>query len=535
MTIGTNAMTEALYIGMQRVESLLCSDSNSSHFGCADRDFWAYRTTRGFPSSPFQHVMGGLAYLSKFSRNDDGERTKRLALAALDYWSQQRNTNGSANEWYRNEQSYCATAMGLHAACETLFVLRDELGETDVRSRCVSLQTSARWLAKRDNLLATNQRVASITGRFLLGSLLNNREMCEGAVATLKHVEAAFADVGFLPEYGGMDIGYTLLSIDLFATAHRAGFSECEAIVDALCTQLSRIAGSSERLPFELGSRGSHHHFFGGVLYFAKVIEQAHQLAQSQRESVVQRQCGDFSRYDDRYLATFGFTALARRAALEANTSPQARLSTVAPLKFPPPPIASQPFAGGTLFAHEQLGGALSWCGPRHQLVAQLGYVFTDEAKRKWTTLVPPIEPTGSHIFTRVSDAMPLIRHELTWRAVFALCRISTVAAIVSRLARTRAGRPTKTAPLALSREVSVSGAEVIIEDLITVRGSLRGSLRAIQAFPFHSPSLMSLTVPTSDGARFVRTVEQRRGESEMKICWKLIADADNHVSVVVV
>jgi hypothetical protein len=478
--------------------------------------------------------MGGLAYFSKFSLNDDPERTKRLALAALDYWSCQRNANGSANEWYRNEQSYCATAMGLHAASETLFVLRDELSESDMRSRCVSLQKSARWLAKRDNLLATNQRVASITGRYILGTLSNSPEMCRDAIGGLRHIEAAFADVGFLSEYGGMDIGYTLLSIDLFATAHRAGFSECESIVEALCTQLSKITGSSDQLPFELGSRGSQHHFFGGVLYFAKVIEQAHLLTQTQNDSAVNRQSDDFSRYDDRYLATFGFTALARRAAFETIDAPQLRLTPMARLTFPPPPITNQSFAGGTLFAHEQFGGALLWLGPRHQSVAQLGYVFTDEARRNWTSLVAPTEPSESYMFTRVSDAMPLVRNELKWRTVFALCRVPAVAALVSRLARTRAGRPTKTAPLALTRKVSTSNEEVMVEDHITLRGSVRGSLRAIEGFPFHSPSLMSLPALKTVTPKFVRTMEQRRGESEVRICWKLVAGADNEVSVIV-
>jgi len=49
---------------LERLEALVCSDGTSRTFGCVDRDFWAYRTLRGFPSAPYQHVMSGLAYLS---------------------------------------------------------------------------------------------------------------------------------------------------------------------------------------------------------------------------------------------------------------------------------------------------------------------------------------------------------------------------------------------------------------------------------------------------------------------------------------
>lgn len=523
---------------LQRIDTMQCADLVSPQFGCADREFWAYRTTRGFPSAPFQHVMSGLAYLSTSHSVEEQERLIQRALAALDYWTRSRNSNGSTNEWYRNEQSFCATAMGLQSATETLFVLRDVLPPTEMRHRIEELRNSATWLESRDNNLAANQRVASFSGRFLLGVLSGDEKMQSRAIDYVSKLESEFTSVGFLPEYGGMDVGYTLLSLDLLAVAHRAGFVGCEQFVAGVCTQLCCMVGGSGELPFELGSRGSHHHFFGGVLYFSKVVDSAHNFVKENAGLFAMPQYEDVSRYDDRYLATFGFSALVRRVALPGALQQSARPLAVNSLNFPPPDIVGRPFAGGTLFTNERFGGALSWRTSDRPPVTQLGYVFLDESGKNWTSLAYRAEADKTYRFIRVSDAMPLIRHEWLFRTLFSLCRLPGVAGWVSRIARTRAGRPRRSGAVILEREVTTGVDEVRVEDRLSLGKRVQGEIRPLEEFPFHAPSFMKHQQDTVIASQFSEIVKRALGERDpqgnmrITIRWKLVVNADREVSI---
>ena len=234
-----------------RLMTLLCLDSQSSTHGCADREFWAYRTTRGFSSAPYQHVMSGLAYLSRISRQPEADRFRWFALSVLDFWIANRNVNGSANEWYRNEQSYCATSMGLHAATEALLQLTETMSHAEVAIRSEQLRKSEQWLYKRRNPLASNQQIASCAGRFQLGALLEDKEMMTRALQSLSEITDEFNRSGYLSEYGGIDLGYLLLSIDLLSPAHKVGFTACESMVAILCDQLRSLLSVSGQFPFE--------------------------------------------------------------------------------------------------------------------------------------------------------------------------------------------------------------------------------------------------------------------------------------------
>jgi hypothetical protein len=490
--------------------------------------------------------MSGFAYMSKITSGEDSERCRRLAITALDCWVNHLNSNGSANEWYRNEQSFCATAMGLHSAAETLFVLKDEYPVEETRRRTDTLRRSALWLTRRDNDLATNQQVASIAGRYILGILANDPEMSSRAIRDTSRVEAMFERVGYLPEYEGMDIGYTLLSLDLLAAAHRAGLSECEPLVSGVCTQLSRLAGGSSELPFELGSRGTSHKFFGGVLYFSKIVKSAQEFVETNRDLVSMSQFHDVSRYDDRYLATFGFSALARRVAFETLKNQVSRYLFTGSLRFPIPPIMSHPFAGGMLFQNSTLGGAISWQRVGVTPLVQLGYVFSDDSGKRWTSLGQSDASPKTYGFVRMSEVMPLIRYEWASRAIFALCRIPLIAALVSRLARTRAGRPTQNISVTLKRLVNVSGEEVMVEDDVTISASVRGVLTPMMSFPFHSPSLMSTLRAHAHDSEFVRVISEQTTKasvgdsgapSELKVSvrWKLVSGSSQEVSLHVV
>jgi len=526
MNESTIAIQRACGVALDRLDTLLCSDTSSGTFGCVDRDFWAYRTLRGFASAPYQHVMSGLAYLGGMQSEFQRQNLRADGLGVLDFWIRSRNANGSANEWYRNEQSYCATAIGLHSATETLWVLRNDLSASDLNRRCEQLRRSELWLRGRSNPHAANQNVASYAARFVLAALLDDADMRKSAVTSLHELIRDVEIRGFFSEYSGVDLGYSLLSIDLLVAAHQAGLTDCEPLVSALCGQLNLLVSSRGDLPFVLGSRGTTHKFFGGVLYFSNVLESAALLRQRAVETQPTAQAAEIVRYDDRYLATFALSALARRLVFERGPHRLSSVTTPKLLELPQLPIRRADLAGGSFFTHVEFGYGINFVSASGEQLTHLGYVFTDDAGRRWSSLVGPTSSDHEYSFTRVSDVLPLERFELGYRLLFASCRVPVVARLVSWWARTRLGRPKRTRQMSFHREVVQLSESVDVRDQIRITGRAVGVISAITSFPYHSPSTISVNGDRLDHIRFRRAIDQASAYSELTIHWRIAPDS---------
>lgn len=526
MTFNPETTQDACRAVLKRLDALVCSDPSAPTFGSVDREFWAYRTVRGFSSAPFQHVMSGFAHLAKSGDTSDFTFFRDRAISVLDYWLRSRNRSGSVDEWYRNEQSFCATAMGLHSACETLWLLKDDVEAHELKTRCQSLCITESWLRGKVNPLATNQVVASVSGRFVLGRLLDDDGILKRARESLHWLNSQFARQGFLPEYGGLDLGYSLLSIDLLTVAHQAGLAECETLVDGLCRQLCTLVSASGDLPFILGSRGTAHSFVGGVHYFSRYLSTALELRDRFAIPNSASQSELVARYDDRYLATFAFAALARLSTFESEGRPALPRPSTPTDALAQPPVKHAVGSGGSLYINEALGAAICWIPTSGSQIVHLGYVFTDESGCRWTSLSSTDRQSGEYQFVRVGDALPLQKHELLYRLVFLLCRIPHFARLVSWWARTRVGRPNKKCAIWLAREVRRETDHIVVHDLLRTSGRLVGRISRLVSFPFHSPSAMSLDAADVEGCVFNRVVNQRSGTSDISIHWRISADS---------
>jgi hypothetical protein len=479
---------------VDRVLALHCSDTTSPRHGSFDRDFWAYRTVRGFQSGPYQHVMSGFAYLGEQQTADARVFFRELAESALKQWVWQRNPNGSTNEWYRNEQSFCATAMGLHAATETLLTLEKFDQSSSLNDVDEQLVNSERWLAQRSNPQVANQEVASLVGRWNLGALLQDRKIQKRAETALARVIDGVDATGYLSEYGGFDIGYSLLSLDLLVSSHRAGFTDVLLLAARICNQLSSVVSRGGDLPFALGSRGTHHPFFGGARYFSTFIPEAAKLLSRLRNDWMTHQIRQTMSYDDRYLATFGFAAATRLFIPVVGQSVEPYCAPVVQVPSQPPLLERFDLANGTLFCNCKLGSSLQFLGDDHTRVTHLGYSFASGG-RWWCSLSKQSEANGStrHQFVKQSSAVPLQRFDLAFAFLQTLCRFPWVASRVSRWARLKIGRSSKTRPTYFSRSIKVHDDDVeICDEIISKYQSDLSKVQSLAAFPFHSPSLVS-------------------------------------------
>lgn len=502
MTESVTQSEELVQSLIDRVLNLRCADTASPLYGSFDRDFWLYRTIRGFQSAPFQHVMAGFAYLSQSASHTGTHDYVEIAEAALAQWIKQRNRNGSANEWYRNEQSFCATAMGLHAATETVLTFSQLSNPRCLNHHLESLMPSVQWLSKRRNPLAANQDIASITGRWNLGALLSDRSIQVASERSMKELIEQFDRSGYLSEYGGLDIGYSLLSLDLLVSSHSAGFEQASRLAARISGVLHKVVSKGGDFPFALGSRGTHHPFYAGVHYFSSFVPEATELLKQLNERHVSQQVEHISRYDDRYLMTFGFTALARLLVFEATQEPRPLTQILSVTAKPEPLLERIDLANGTLFCNRDLGSALQFLADSHESFVHLGYAMTVGDER-WCSLSGPAGDSTevSHPFIKQSTSVPLERFQLAFSLLEVLCRVPWIASRVSWWARVRLGRSMSARSAHFYRRIRVTETTVLVEDEVRVQDLTQPSVvESLDTFPFHSPSrFLGIQVSLSD------------------------------------
>ena len=150
-TLGMEAIGQ-----VPRALGLMDRDESSPTYGCADRYYWHYKL-HDFPNARFQEASDllALAYLFCHPSNPFHGRTKirDWALAGVRYWERIRRGDGSFDEAYPHERSFCATAFTTFHSTQTSISLAEPL-RTDIRP-------TGRWLVDHDAPDTANQRAAS--------------------------------------------------------------------------------------------------------------------------------------------------------------------------------------------------------------------------------------------------------------------------------------------------------------------------------------------------------------------------------------
>ena len=235
-------------------------------------------------------------------------------LAGLRFWAGIQHGDGSFDEFYENEHSYCATAFTTYGASESLLALRDDIDQGDFQFVVNAVQCGADWLRAHDNPLAANQRMAALNAlhnTFLLtGRACYQRE----AERVKDQIIASQSHEGWFPEYGGADIGYSSKGLDLLANYHKkTGDRETH---QALCRLLDFFAcfvhpdGSAGG---GYGSRNGQHFFpYGLEVLAARGMEPARWILHRLHRGIKNQKALTPMQVDDRYLAYFYINSYAQ-------------------------------------------------------------------------------------------------------------------------------------------------------------------------------------------------------------------------------
>lgn len=197
---------------LPRVLGLGDRDEGSKTYGCFDRSYWHYRLS-DFPSAWFQSACHLLALAYSLEAADNpffrNENIRRWCLAAAHFLLCRAHGDGSVDEAYPNESSYCATAFSAFHLSRTLLILKEKPDERALKM--------ARWLMGRDNPRAANQDAAAIAALLNFSVLTGSDSFAESAREKLDGLARRQHVSGYLPEYDGYDIGYLSRTLSLLA------------------------------------------------------------------------------------------------------------------------------------------------------------------------------------------------------------------------------------------------------------------------------------------------------------------------------
>lgn len=190
-------------------------DIHSRTYGSCDRNFWHLKI-RDFSSAILQQT--GLALFLLYELDFGGNicfgktDVREWAKGTLYFWKKIQLKDGSFNEYWPNEHGFPPTAFSLYTACE----LYKRLGLCD-DSLVDAFEKTGKYLVGHIETQAYNQELASITALYSLYTITRKSWVLEGVNKKLKRILDLQSSEGWFPEYGGADIGYLSVSLDMLA------------------------------------------------------------------------------------------------------------------------------------------------------------------------------------------------------------------------------------------------------------------------------------------------------------------------------
>ena len=190
-------------------------DKHSKNYGDCDRNHWHLKT-RDFSSAILQQtgLSMALLYQVDFPGNIfyGNGMVKEWAESTVYYWKSIQLRDGSFNEYYPHQHGFPPTAFSFYTMCEVY--RRLGMQDTEVLK---AFRKTAKYLVENIEERACNQELASITALYSAYMILEEEWILTGLNRKLDRILRLQSEEGWFPEYGGADIGYSSVALDMLA------------------------------------------------------------------------------------------------------------------------------------------------------------------------------------------------------------------------------------------------------------------------------------------------------------------------------
>jgi hypothetical protein len=185
--------------------------------------------------------------------------------ASINYAFKNMNRDGSLNEIYPYERSFCVTAFFLYYASEALVVCNqrpyNELGKI------------AGWVVKNTSKELSNQVAAAATALYNMHLLTKEDKYRIAADEKIRQLINAQSQHGIFPEYAGLDIGYLSITLAILSKYHQKTndkvlYSACKDSLSAIDKKINKFG----EYDYEENVRKTQYLYPYGFLYFKNDI-----------------------------------------------------------------------------------------------------------------------------------------------------------------------------------------------------------------------------------------------------------------------
>lgn len=295
-----SAYAEIVLSLMSRILSSTDRNRLSDTYGCIDKAYWFYKTT-DFPCARFQEpaLTFSLLYKNKFDDNIyfGNKRIRDYVIAGMAYLAKIQNSNGSFDEWYPNEHSFCATTFSTYSASEAYKILSKEIIEKD--ELIEMFEKAGEWLLKHNEEIS-NQQAGAIATLYNLYQITGMEKFGKGCKEKLSVLREKQSNEGWFPEYGGPDLGYLTVTIDFLGKYYKESKDKnVIEIVNPALNFLKYFIHLDGSLGGAHGSRNTEFKLPHGFEIFSEVNENAKFIADSIANNI--KATVNPSMMDDRY------------------------------------------------------------------------------------------------------------------------------------------------------------------------------------------------------------------------------------------
>lgn len=247
-TLGSEAIRQA-----PRILGLIDREGSSATYGCADRYYWHYKL-HDFANARFQEASEVLAAAFQYNHPMNPyhlqDRVREWAIAAIRFWEKIKRCDGSFDEAYPFERSFCSTSFSTMHATQALLLLSAR-PVTDLRP-------IGRWLSAHDTADTVNQRAASAAALANLGVLTDHTAFLRAAKDRVSNIRADHERLGYFNEYGGSDLGYSSITLSALSVyADRARDMETIEWVKSIAGKLGQSLREDGTYEYEGQSRST--------------------------------------------------------------------------------------------------------------------------------------------------------------------------------------------------------------------------------------------------------------------------------------
>lgn len=316
-----NLYLEEIVKNLPRILSLIDNDKTSCGYGLGDRYYWAWGLT-DFGNGTFQGIANGLAQLwvsglwpFETSFNTFAERIDSLFLGA----KKLTRKNGSLEEAFPNEGSYCVTALVAFDLLVTIDLLHQLIDQKKKQEWISIVEPLVRFLIKNDETHAfISNHLATAAAALFRWYDLTDQESGASTKAELlvSRILKNQSKEGWFKEYEGADPGYQTLCTYYLADLHLK--QKHLKLLDPLAKSLQflwHFAHPDGSFGGYYGSRSTRFYNPAGILALGEEIPEARALSSFMIRSIKESRVVTLSCMDEPNLVPM-FNSFAWSASL---------------------------------------------------------------------------------------------------------------------------------------------------------------------------------------------------------------------------